>query len=217
MEPEYRTRKSEFCDHKEQTHYSDDIFHESELSTADVDDLALPMEEVLPSWLDETRLACFLVGAFGLLFTIINLDFFYQQISNPFLLNLSLLMGLGGFANFMVFPNVLKYCLVNGLKKVELLRGLRNFMLAFSALLFVFLFFLSRHGLRSFALILIPAPLIFSYFSKKYIDEPVSTEGIRFTVLTIFNQDIRRLAWFSFTLIFIALIFAFVGVLFGFI
>jgi hypothetical protein len=208
MASEDRTRRNKFFDDDEKTYYSDDLFHESELPIADFDDLRPHMEEVLPGWLDETRLACFLVGAFGLLFTIINLDFFYQQISNPFLLNLSLLAGLAGFANYLIFPNVLKYCLVNGLKKVEVLHGLRSFMLVFSTLLFVFLFSFPIVGL-GLSLILIPAPLIFSYFSKKYIDEPATTQGIRLSVLTIFNQDIRRLAWFSFTLIFIALIFAF--------
>lgn len=214
MESENRSHQNKFEDHDGRTYYSDGLFSESELPVDDLGDLTPHIEEVLPRWLDETRLACFLVGAFGLLFTVINLDFFYQQISNPFLLNLSLLAGLSGFANYIIFPNVLKFCLVNGLNKVELLRGLRNFMLAFSTLLFVFLFSFPIIGL-GLSLILIPAPLIFSYFSKKYIDEPVATEGVRFSVLTIFDQDIKRLAWFSFTLIFIALIFAFIGVLFG--
>jgi hypothetical protein len=118
--------------------------------------------------LDETRLACFLVGAFGLLFTIINLDFFYHQINNPFLLNLLLLVGLGGFANYMIFPNVLKYYLVNGLKNVELLRGLRNFMFVFSILLLVFLFSFPIMGL-GLSMILIPAPLILAFFQKNIL------------------------------------------------
>lgn len=214
MKHEDGTQKNKFGDHDEQTHYTDDIFHESELPVADFDDLNLSNVEALPRWLDETRLVCFLVGVFGIVFTMINLDYFYQQISSPFILNLTLLLGLAGFANYMIFPNVLKYCRVNGLHKSQMLRGLHNFMLAFSTLLLVFLFSLPITGL-GLSLILIPAPLIFSYYSRKYIDRPLETEGIRFQALAIFDQDIKRLAWFSFTLIFITLIFAFLGVLFG--
>lgn len=200
--------------YKDQLYYTDDIFHESELPTADFDDLAPRMTQVMPKWLDETRLVCFLVGVFGLIYTILNLDFLSSQISNPFFLNLTILLGFAGFINFMLYPNVLKYCLVNGIKNQGLLRSMNGFMTVFSALLLVFLFSFPITGL-GLSLILIPAPIIYGYYSRKYIDETYRGEGVRFSVLAIFNQDLKRIAWFSFTLIFITLVLAFVGIFMG--
>ncbi|MCB0685117.1 MAG: hypothetical protein KDC53_01295 [Saprospiraceae bacterium] len=212
MDPEQRTeRKEQFG---ERPYYSDDIFHESNLPVPDYDDFHPDAEAVMPKWLEETRLVSFLVGSFGLLYTLINLDFFFQQIKNPFFLNLTLLMGFAGFANYMIYPNVLKYCMVNGLNKTSLLRTLNNFMIGFSLILFVFLFSFPVTGL-GLSLILLPAPLIFGYFSRPYVDTPIQPADVKFSVLQIFNQDLRRVAWFSFTLIFLALIFTFMGVFLG--
>src|SRR5690606_24639137 len=122
-----------------------------------------------------------------------------------------LLLGLAGFVNFMLYPNVLKYCQVNGIKSTSLLRTMNGFMLGFSALLLVFLFSFPITGL-GLALVLLPAPVIFVYYSRNYLDQPYQGDGIRFSVLSVFNQDIRRLAWFSLTLIFLVLILAFTGI-----
>lgn len=212
MDSEERTQKSK--EYQENPYYSDDIFHEADLPASGSEDLDPSLLQVMPKWMEETRLVSFLVGAFGLLYTIFNLDYFFQEISNPFFLNLTLLAGLAGFANYMLFPNVLKYCLVNGLHKTSLLKLMNNFMIGFSFLLFVFLFSFPVTGL-GLSLILLPAPLIFGLFSRKYLDGSPAGTGSDFTVLQIFNQDLRRIAWFSFTLIFLALIFAFMGVFLG--
>ncbi len=206
-----REHRTTYRDHP---FFSDDLFQESDLPLADFDDVSPSMVTAMPRWLDETRLVCFLAGAFGLLATLFNLDFFFWQISNPFFLNLTLLLGLAGFANFMLYPNVLKYCQVNGIKNASLLRTMNGFMLGFSALLLVFLFSFPVTGL-GLALVLIPAPVIFGYFSRKYLDQPYQGDGIHFSVLSVFNQDIRRLAWFSLTLIFLVLILAFTGIFLG--
>lgn len=212
MNSEERAHRLDKFDDK--TYYSDDIFHEPDLPISEFDNLQPEISEVMPKWLEETRLVSFLVGGFGLLYTILNLDYFFQQIKNPFFLNLTLLIGFAGFANYMIYPNVLKYCLVNGLKKNSVLRSMNNFMIGFSLLLFVFLFSFPITGL-GLSMILLPAPLIFSYFSRKYIDTTGHEVERDFSVLEIFNHDLRRIAWFSFTLIFLALIFAFMGVFLG--
>lgn len=206
-----REHRTTYHDHP---FFSDDFFQESDLPLADFDDVSPPMITTMPRWLDETRLVCFLAGVFGLLATLLNLDFFFWQISNPFFLNLTLLLGLAGFANFMLYPNVLKYCQVNGIKSASLLRTMNGFMLGFSALLLVFLFSFPITGL-GLALVLIPAPVIFGYFSRNYLDQPYQGDGIRFSAMSVFNQDIRRLAWFSLTLIFLVLILAFTGIFLG--
>lgn len=45
---EDNTRKDSY---KDQLYYTDDIFHESELPTADFDDLAPLMTQAMPKWL----------------------------------------------------------------------------------------------------------------------------------------------------------------------
>ena len=185
------------------------------LAASESDDLRLQHQsEYFNSLLDETRLVCFLVGVFGLIYTIFNLGFLSSQISNPFFLNLTILLGLVGFVNFMLYPNVLKYCLVNGIRNQGLLRSMNGFMTGFSAALLVLLFSFPITGL-GLSLILIPAPIIYGYYSRKYIDQTYRGEGVRFSVLAIFNQDLKRIAWFSFTLIFITLVLAFVGIFMG--
>ena len=212
MDSEERTQKTR--QYRNDPYYSDDIFHEHELPVPEMEEISPEALEVMPKWLEETRLVSFLVGSFGLLYTIFNLDYFFQQINNPFFLNLALLVGFAGFANYMIYPNVLKFCLVNGLRKHTLLQSLNNFMIGFSVMLFIFLFSFPVTGL-GLSLILLPAPMIFSFFSRKYMDQPRQTTEAQYSVLEIFNHDLRRIAWFSFTLIFLALIFAFMGVFLG--
>lgn len=212
MNSEERTHKSEGF--KQRGYYSDDIFQESDLPVSEIEQFDMEMPRVMPKWMEETRLVTFLVGMFGLFYTVFNLDYFFHQINNPFFLNLTLLVGLAGFANYMLYPNVLKYCLINGLAKNSLLRTLNNFMMGFSALLFVFLFSFPVTGL-GLSLILLPAPLIFGFFSRRYTETTLVEPDEKYSVIEIFNQDLRRIAWFSFTLIFLALIFAFMGVFLG--
>lgn len=212
MNSEERTHKSEGF--KQRGYYSDDIFQESDLPVSEIEQFDMEMPRVMPKWMEETRLVTFLVGMFGLFYTVFNLDYFFHQINNPFFLNLTLLVGFAGFANYMLYPNVLKYCLINGLAKNSLLRTLNNFMMGFSALLFVFLFSFPVTGL-GLSLILLPAPLIFGFFSRRYTETTLVEPDEKYSVIEIFNQDLRRIAWFSFTLIFLALIFAFMGVFLG--
>jgi len=199
------------CDKKAM---EDDLFQEFDAPVANYGESYREIPRVLPDWLDETRLICFVVGFLGLIFTIFNIGYLARTISNPFLLNLSILIGLAGFSNFMLFPNLLKYNLVNGLRRSSILRSLSSFMIGFSILLLVFLFSFPIYGL-GLALILVPAPMFFSLFSRGLIDHRKEREGEYRHIVEIFDRDFRRLAWFSFSLIFCALIIAFFGLLFG--
>ena len=142
---------------------ADDIFQNSPLPTTVPDQ---PSLAVLPKWMDETRLACFICGVFGLVMTILNLDFFYNLFQNPILINLSLLTILSGFVNCLLFPNLLKYSLVNGLRNSRLLKLLNGWMIVFSILLLMLLFLFPITGL-GLALIIVPAPLTFALYSKR--------------------------------------------------
>ncbi|MDH3649067.1 MAG: VirB3 family type IV secretion system protein [Saprospiraceae bacterium] len=174
------------------------------------------MPSTTPRWLDETRVACLLVGIFGLIYTLFSLDFFYWQIKNPFILNLTLLTTLAGFANFFVYPYALKYCLTNGIRRPKLLMGLNLFMLVFSLLSVVYLFTIPVTGL-GLALILIPAPLAFAIFSRRFPErlELYAKTDKHYPFAVIFNQDLRRMAWLTFIVLFTLVIGFFFGLLFN--
>ena len=206
-EPEYQRSYDEKA-------FSDDILHEYDAPVVEYEGYHKELPKVLPAWLDETRLVCFVVGFFGLVYMIFNIGYFARMISNPFALNLALFLGLAGFSNIMLFPNVLKYWLVNGYRSSSILKTMNTFMIAFSVLLLVFLCSFPVSGL-GLSLILVPAPLIFSLFSRNFIDQSYTGNGAQYQMLDIFDRDINRLAWFSFVLIFCTLVFAFVGLFFG--
>jgi hypothetical protein len=213
MDPERR------FDHQEdfrEAFLSDDIFPENHhLPARRMDAMMKDIPSVLPKWLDETRIVCFLVGVFGVVYTLFNLDFFYWQIKNAFLLNATLLFAIGGFVNYIAYPYALKYTLVNHIYKPGLLKGMRSFMLVFSLMALFFLFTFPVTGL-GLSMILIPAPLLFSLFTRKYVDfKNTAPSKVHFPFGVIFNQDLRRLAWLSFIIIFTFLVVLFFGLVFN--
>ncbi len=169
-----------------------------------------------PKWLDDTRVVSLLVGILGLGYTLFNLDFFYWQIKSAFFLNLILLTTLAGFANFFVFPYSLKYCLTNGIKRPKLLRNLNSFMLVFCVLTLIYLFTIPVSGL-GLALIMIPAPLAFAIATRSFPDrlELYSKSTKHYPFSAIFNQDLRRVAWLTFIILFTLMVGLFFGLLFN--
>ena len=213
MDPERRFEHQE--DFRE-AFMSDDLFPENApLPARRVDPMMEEIPSVIPKWLDETRIVCFLVGLFGLVYTLFSLDFFSWQIKNPFLLNATLLFALGGFVNYIAYPYALKYSLVNNIYKPGLLSGMNSFMVVFSLMALFFLFTFPITGL-GLSLILIPAPLLFALFTRKYTNLKNATEKTKhFPFGMIFNQDLRRLAWLSFIIIFSFLVVLFFGLVFN--
>ncbi len=195
-------KQSNYQEDFKEAYLSNDFFdHEPHLPSKKLDEFVPEIPQVMPKWLDETRVVCFLVGLFGLGYTLFNVDYFYWQIKSPFLLNLSLLTALGGFVNFVAYPYALKYCLTNGIQRPQLLRQMNSFLIGFTLLSLLFFFSFPITGL-GLALILVPAPLIFGLFSRKYINQyAVEHSGIHFPAAMIFGQDIKKLAWLSLIMI----------------
>ncbi|NND06256.1 MAG: hypothetical protein HKN87_07740 [Saprospiraceae bacterium] len=198
-------------DHEKQSNYQEDykdaylandfFDYDHPYPSRKLDDFIPEIPEVLPKWLDETRIVCFLVGLFGLAYTLFNVEFFYWQIKSPFLLNLSLLVALGGFVNFIAYPYALKYCLTNGIRRPQLLKNMNGFMVGFALLSLLFFFSFPITGL-GLSLILIPAPLLFGLYSRKYINQHEQEyTGIQFPALAIFRQDIKKLAWLTLVIV----------------
>lgn len=194
--------------------YQDDIFQQTSLPPQNSYSIEWRVNNAIPQWLDQTRLVCFVIGALGLLLTIINLRPIFSTIQNPFLANLILLASLAGFINYMCFPNLLKYYRVNGIRKKPRLKSLRGFMILFSIGLLFYLFSWPIAGL-GLALLLIPAPIVFAFYSGHYIDHDYPTATFKVSFLEIFDRDLRKMAWLSFWLIFLGLITTFFGLLFG--
>lgn len=196
----------------------DDLFdHEDHLPSVRIDDLVPELPKVLPEWLEETRLACLLAGIVGVIGTLVQVDDLSSLIGQPLILNAVILGLLAGYVNVMTFPYVLKYCLVNDLRQAGLLKGLNTFLLVFTAITLLYFLTLPVSGL-GLALILVPAPLIFALYSRKYIEKyRPETEGVHFPASMIFGQDLRKLAWLSFISIMILMGGLFFGLLFNFI
>lgn len=201
--------QAKYQDEYKDAYLANDFFdYEHPYPSQRLDDFIPEIPEVMPKWLDETRIVCFLVGLFGLGYTLFNVEYFYWQIKSPFLLNLSLLVALGGFVNIIAYPYVLKYCLTNGIRRPQLLKNMNGFMVGFALLSLLFFFSFPITGL-GLSLILIPAPLLFGLYARKYIDqEHVGHSGIQFPAMAIFSQDVKKLAWLSLVII--------MTVLFGF-
>ncbi len=199
-----------------EAYLADDFFEETS-PVREVTMFAPEVPKVLPKWLRETRIVCALVGICGLVATIFNLDFFFWQIRSPILLNLTLLTVLMGFLNCIVYPYALTYSLINGIKKVNFLRGLNSMVLGFMIVLVLFLFSFPVSGL-GLALILVPAPLLFAWYSRKYLQSEshfMEENGTHYPFGAIFNHDLRRAAWFTFLILFSGLVFVFFGLAFG--
>ena len=65
------------------------------------------------------------------------------------------------------------------------------------------------------ALLLLPAPIVFAFYSGHYIDHDYPEVSFKVSFLDIFNGDLHKMAWLSFWLIFLGLIVTFVGLLLG--
>lgn len=201
----------------EEAYLANDFFLDSEdLPANRVDAFQSDIPEVLPSWLNETRIVCSMVAICGLFATLFNLDFFYWQIQSPILLNLTLLGVLVGFANCLIYPYALTYGLINGTKRIGFLRGMNSFLLAFMAALVLFLFSFPVSGL-GLALILVPAPLLFAWQTRRYLDSESlqATSPVHRPFGMIFNHDLRRLAWLTFIVLFSAIMGLFFALVFN--
>jgi len=198
-----------------EAYLSDDLF-DVPAATQEMSVLTTDVPQVLPKWLRETRIVCALVGLCGLLATVFNLDFFYWQIQSPILLNLTLLTVLTGFLNCIIYPYALTYSLINGVKKINLLRGMNTMVLAFLAMLLLFLFSFPVSGL-GLALILVPAPLLFALYTRKHVrtDAHFIEGEDHYPFGMIFNHDLRRAAWLTFLIFFVGLVTLFFGLAFG--
>jgi hypothetical protein len=193
--------------------YRDDIFEQPSLPYQSDYRADYRIKNALPAWLDQTRLVCFVSGAIGLLITIVNVGPFFSTIENPYLANLTLLAALVGFINYMCFPNLLKYHRVNGLRK-PWLKPLHGFMIFFSVVLLIFLLSFPISGL-GLALILLPAPAVFAFYSGHYVDHDYPLAALKASFLEIFDRDLHKMAWLSFSLIFLGLIGIFFSLLLG--
>ena len=194
--------------------YGDDIFQQTSLPYPDSYNIEWRVSNALPRWLDQTRMVCFVSGALGLLLTIMNLGPFFSTIQNPFVANLILLVALLGFINYICFPNLLKSCRVNGIRKKPLLKSMRALMILFSLGLLIYLLSWPIAGL-GLALLLLPAPIVFAFYSGHYIDQDYPEAIFKVSFLEIFDRDLHKMAWLSFWLIFLGLIVTFFGLLFG--